>query len=61
MAVAGEKGADAADGSGTEERLTEDLLERLLVAATPEDYLESEGVGTRELVDYLRSFWPRMA
>ena len=60
-ALVGEKNAGAA-GAGAaadreamaEERLTEDLLERLLQAATPEDYLESEGVGTRELVDYLR-------
>lgn len=57
-----ERGADLPDacqGDGCRrdasgERLTEDLLERLLHAATPEEYLESEGVGTRELVDYLR-------
>lgn len=39
------------DASG--ERLTEDLLERLLAASRPEDFLDAEGVGTRELVDYL--------
>lgn len=50
---AGEKNAESTGATG-EERLTEDLLERLLVVATPEDYLESEGIGTRELVDYLQ-------
>ena len=49
--------AEAADGEGRRdasgERLTEDLLERLLVASRPEDFLDEEGVGTRELTDYL--------
>ena len=53
MGVAGEKNAESTGATG-EERLTEDLLERLLVAASPEDYLESEGIGTRELVGHLR-------
>lgn len=44
----------SAQGGSGEERLTEDLLERLLAAASPEDYLESEGIGARELVGYLR-------
>ena len=54
---AGEKSVcqdGSAQGGSGEERLTEDLLERLLVAASPEDYLESEGIGARELVGYLR-------
>ena len=51
--MAGEKNAESTGATG-EERLTEDLLERLLVAASPEDYLVSEGIGTRELVGYLR-------
>lgn len=43
----------SAQGGSGEERLTEDLLERLLAASRPEDFLDAEGVGTRELVDYL--------
>lgn len=54
---AGEKsvcqGGSAQGGSG-EERLTEDLLERLLEASSPEAYLDAEGIeGNREFVDYL--------
>lgn len=50
----GEKDARTGGASSGEERLTEDLLERLLVAASPEDYLDTEGIeGNREFVDYL--------
>ena len=44
----------SAQGGSGEERLTEDLLERLLAASRPEDFLDAEGVGIRELVDYLQ-------
>lgn len=38
-----------------EERLTEDLIARLLASETPEAYLEEDGAVTeRELTDYLR-------
>ena len=37
-----------------EERLTEELLERLLAAATPEAYLDEGLTIDRELPDYLR-------
>lgn len=37
-----------------EERLTEDLLERLLAAETPEAYLDEGDTLGRDLVDYLR-------
>lgn len=37
-----------------EERLTEDLLERLLDAETPEAYLREDEIVDRELPDYLR-------
>ncbi len=37
-----------------EERLTEDLLERLLDAETPEAYLYEDEIVDRELPDYLR-------
>lgn len=37
-----------------EERLTEDLLERLLGAETPEAYLREDEIVERELPDYLR-------
>lgn len=50
---AGEKSAESTGASG-EERLTEDLLERLLEASSPEAYLDAEGIeGNREFVDYL--------
>ena len=50
----GEKDAQTGGASSGEERLTEDLLERLLVAASPEAYLDAEGIeGNREFVDYL--------
>lgn len=43
-----------AQGGSGEERLTEDLLERLLEASSPEAYLDAEGIeGNREFVDYL--------
>lgn len=54
---AGEKSVcqdGSAQGGSGEERLTEDLLERLLAASRPEDFLDAEGVGSRELVDYLQ-------
>lgn len=54
---AGEKSVcqdGSAQGGSGEERLTEDLLERLLAASRPEDFLDAEGVGIRELVDYLQ-------
>lgn len=51
---AGEKSAQAGGASSGEERLTEDLLERLLEASSPEAYLDTEGIeGNREFVDYL--------
>lgn len=37
-----------------EERLTEDLLGRLLAAETPEAYLDEADTLGRDLVDYLR-------
>lgn len=37
----------------SDERLTEDLLKRLLESATLEDYLEQEDTVDRQLVDYL--------
>ncbi|MEE0845629.1 MAG: XRE family transcriptional regulator [Eggerthellaceae bacterium] len=37
----------------SDERLTEDLLKRLLESATLEDYLEQEDPVDRQLVDYL--------
>ena len=50
-------GAPAAAEAGAaagEERLTEDLLEHLLGASSPEAYLDAEGIeGNREFVDYL--------
>lgn len=50
----GEKDAQAGGASSGEERLTEDLLERLLEASSPEAYLDTEGIeGNREFVDYL--------
>lgn len=52
--MAGEKNAQAGRASSGEERLTEDLLERLLEASSPEAYLDAEGIeGNREFVDYL--------
>lgn len=36
-----------------EERLTEDLLEQLLAADRPEDYLDHERLVSQELADYL--------
>ena len=52
--MAGEKNAQAGMASSGEERLTEDLLERLLEASSPEAYLDTEGIeGNREFVDYL--------
>ena len=52
--MAGEKNAQAGGASSGEERLTEDLLERLLEAPSPEAYLDAEGIeGNREFVDYL--------
>lgn len=36
-----------------EERLTEDLLEQLLVAERPEDYLDHERLVSQELAEYL--------
>ena len=54
MGVVGEKNAQAGRASSGEERLTEDLLERLLEASSPEAYLDAEGIeGNREFVDYL--------
>ena len=54
---AGEKSVcqdGSAQGGSGEERLTEDLLERLLEASSPEAYLDAEGIeGNREFVDYL--------
>lgn len=47
----GEKDAQTGGASSGEERLTEDLLERLLEASSPEAYLDIEG--NREFVDYL--------
>ena len=50
----GEKDAQTGGASSGEERLTEDLLERLLEASSPEAYLDTEGIeGNREFVDYL--------
>lgn len=50
----GEKDAQTGRASSGEERLTEDLLERLLEASSPEAYLDAEGIeGNREFVDYL--------
>lgn len=50
----GEKDAQTGGASSGEERLTEDLLERLLEASSPEAYLDAEGIeGNREFVDYL--------
>ena len=37
----------SAQGGSGEERLTEDLLERLLAASRPEDFLDAEGVAAR--------------
>lgn len=52
--MAGEKNVQAGRASSGEERLTEDLLERLLEASSPEAYLDAEGIeGNREFVDYL--------
>ena len=52
--MAGEKDAQTGRASSGEERLTEDLLERLLEASSPEAYLDAEGIeGNREFVDYL--------
>lgn len=49
-----EKDAQTGRASSGEERLTEDLLERLLEASSPEAYLDAEGIeGNREFVDYL--------
>ena len=54
---AGEKSVcqdGSAQGASGEERLTEDLLGRLLEASSPEAYLDAEGIeGNREFVDYL--------
>lgn len=50
----GEKDVQTGGASSGEERLTEDLLERLLEASSPEAYLDTEGIeGNREFVDYL--------
>ena len=50
----GEKCVGAGGASSGEERLTEDLLEHLLEASSPEAYLDAEDVsGNRELTDYL--------
>lgn len=50
----GEKDAQTGGASSGEERLTEDLLEHLLEASSPEAYLDAEGIeGNREFVDYL--------
>lgn len=53
-AEAASRPEEAAVPAEGEERLTEDLLERLLAASRPEEYLDAEGVGTRELIDYLQ-------
>ena len=50
----GEKDAQTGGASSGEERLTEDLLERLLEASSPEAYLDAEGIDdNREFTDYL--------
>lgn len=59
----GEKSAEAGEGPAVaggagagiaEERLTEDLLEHLLEASSPEAYLDAEGIDdNREFTDYL--------
>lgn len=50
----GEKDAQTGGASSGEERLTEDLLERLLEASSPEAYLDTEGIDdNREFTDYL--------
>ena len=43
----------AIEASMTVERLTEDLLERLLTADSPEEYLDCDSLVDQELVDYL--------
>ena len=41
------------------ERLTEELLERLLASATPEAYLSTTQTDDRSLADYLLDLYPR--
>lgn len=47
------RGGKAMDRNMEKERLTEDLLARLLESGTPEAYLEQSGVIDRTLSDYL--------